>query len=112
LVSDDEDDYEAASDSDSPSSSEADDQEQEFRHIEVADDERNTAQSTATSEPKPGPSLNPTPQAAPIAHPLMRSRSKRSVLPFDRDEDDQRMSFVHHPNQDQSKTKRADKKKK
>lgn len=110
LVSDDEDDYEAASDSDSPSSSEADDQEQEFRHIEVADDERNTAQSTAASESKPGPSLNPTPQAAPIAHPLKRSRSKRSVLPFDRDEDDQRMSFVH-PNQDASKAKRADRKK-
>lgn len=110
LVSDDEDDYEAASDSDSPSSSEADEQEQEFRHIEVADDERNTAQSTTTSEPKPGPSLNPTPQAAPIAHPLKRSRSKRSVLPFDRDEDDQRMSFVH-PNQDGSKPKRADPKK-
>ncbi|CAI7616883.1 unnamed protein product [Penicillium pancosmium] len=110
LVSDDEDDYEAASDSDSPSSSEADEQEEEFRHIEVADDERNTAQSTTTSEPKPGPSLNPTPQAAPIAHPLKRSRSKRSVLPFDRDEDDQRMSFVH-PNQDAPKPKRADPKK-
>lgn len=109
LVSDDEDDYEAASDSDSPSSSEADDQEQEFRHIEVADDERNTAQSTTTSEPKPGPSLNPTPQTAPIAHPLKRSRSKMSMMPFDRDEEDQRRSFVH-PSQDPSKTKRADQK--
>lgn len=111
LVSDDEDDYEAASDSDSPSSSVADDQDQEFRHIEVADDERNTSQSTAATEPKPGPSLNPAPQAAPISNPLKRSRSKMSMMPFDCDEEDQCRTFVH-PNQDASKTKRADQKQK
>jgi len=109
LVSDDEDDYEVASDSDSPSSSEADEQEQEFRHIEVADDERNTAQSTTTTEPKPGPSLNPPPQAAPLPRPMKRSRSKMSMMHFDRDEEDSPMGFVQ-PSQDPSQTKRADQK--
>ncbi|KAJ5691408.1 hypothetical protein N7488_012143 [Penicillium malachiteum] len=65
LVSDDEDDYEAASDSDSPDSSEAGDDEEEFRHIEVQDDERSTAPSAPT-ESKPGPSLKTAmPQTTP-----------------------------------------------
>ncbi|KAJ6036128.1 hypothetical protein N7540_000407 [Penicillium herquei] len=65
LVSDDEDDYEAASDSDSPDSSEAGDDEEEFRHIEVQDDERSTAPSAPT-ESKPGPSLKTSmPQTTP-----------------------------------------------
>jgi hypothetical protein len=73
LVSDDEDDYEAASDSDSPDS----DHEEEFRHIEVQDDERTTAPSAPTTESKPGPSLNTSlPQtAAPLSKPLKRSQS-------------------------------------
>ncbi|KAF7712760.1 Uncharacterized protein PECH_007334 [Penicillium ucsense] len=79
LVSDDEDDYEAASDSDSPSSSEADEEEQEFRHIEVEDDERAGAPSTAAApEPKSGPALaDPRSQTtAPIPKPPKHNRKK------------------------------------
>jgi ADA HAT complex component 1 len=105
LVSDDEDDYEAASDSDSPSSSEADEEEQEFRHIEVEDDERAGAPSAAAAEPKPGPSLtNPGPQAAPtLSNPLKQSRSKKmsKVGTFgDRRRDDQQVNFMHSGNED------------
>lgn len=91
LVSDDEDDYEAASDSDSPPSSEADDQEQEFRHIQVEDDER--AAAPATTEAKPGPSLaSPAPNPGPPVQPLKRSRSKKiSSMAFDED----RVGYVH-----------------
>jgi ADA HAT complex component 1 len=85
LVSDDEDDYEAASDSDSPPSSEADEEEQEFRHIQVEDDER--AAAPTTTEAKPGPSLaTPAPQPGPPVQPLKRSRSKKiSGMGFDDD---------------------------
>ncbi|KAJ5489425.1 hypothetical protein N7539_004315 [Penicillium diatomitis] len=79
LVSDDEDDYEAASDSDSPSSSEADEEEQEFRHIEVEDDERAGAPSTAAApEPKSGPALaDPRSQTtAPIPKPPKHNRKR------------------------------------
>lgn len=105
LVSDDEDDYEAASDSDSPSPSEADEEEQEFRHIEVEDDERPGAPSAATAEPKPGPSLtNPGPQGAPtLPNPLKQSRSKKmSLAPTfgDRRRDDQQVDFMHPGNED------------
>jgi ADA HAT complex component 1 len=91
LVSDDEDDYEAASDSDSPPSSEADDQEQEFRHIQVEDDER--AAAPTTTEAKPGPSLaSPAPNPGPPVQPLKRSRSKKiSSMTFDED----RVGYVH-----------------
>ncbi|CAG8375206.1 unnamed protein product [Penicillium salamii] len=83
LVSDDEDDYEAASDSDSPPS-EADEEEQAFRHIQVEDDER-AAAAPAAAEAKPGPSLaNPAPQPGPPVQPIKRSRSKKiSGMPFD-----------------------------
>ncbi|KAJ5099065.1 hypothetical protein N7532_006066 [Penicillium argentinense] len=86
LVSDDEDDYdEAAYDSDGPSSSESGDQDQD-RHIEVADDERNTTQSTAPADPKARKGLkNPAPQA-PISKPLKRSHSKMSMMGMDSDE--------------------------
>lgn len=111
LVSDDEDDYEAASDSDSPSSSEADEEEQEFRHIEVEDDERAGAPSATTTEPKPGPSLtNPGPQAAPtLSKPLKQNRSKKmSMVPGfgDRRRDDEQVNFVH-PSTEEAKLKRA-----
>ncbi|KAF3384931.1 hypothetical protein F1880_002143, partial [Penicillium rolfsii] len=109
LVSDDEDDYEAASDSDSPSSSEADEEEQEFRHIEVEDDERAGAPSAATAEPKPGPSLtNPGPQAAPtLSNPLKQSRSKKMSLPptfADRRRDDPQVNFMH-PSKEEAQLK-------
>ncbi|CAG7921537.1 unnamed protein product [Penicillium olsonii] len=92
LVSDDEDDYEAASDSDSPPSSEADEEEQAFRHIQVEDDER-AAAAPAAAEAKPGPSLaNPAPQPGPPVQQLKRSRSKKiSGLTFD----DERVGYVH-----------------
>lgn len=111
LVSDDEDDYEAASDSDSPSSSEADEEEQEFRHIEVEDDERAGAPSAATTEAKPGPSLtNPGPQAAPtLSQPLKQSRSKKlSMVPSfgDRRRDDKQVGFGHTGNEE-TQLKRA-----
>jgi ADA HAT complex component 1 len=111
LVSDDEDDYEAASDSDSPSSSEADEEEQEFRHIEVEDDERAGAPSAATTEAKPGPSLtNPGPQAAPtLSQPLKQSRSKKlSMVPSfgDRRCDDKQVGFGHTGNEE-TQLKRA-----
>lgn len=111
LVSDDEDDYEAASDSDSPTSSEADEEEQEFRHIEVEDDERAGAPSSATTEAKPGPSLtNPGPQATPtLSKPLKQSRSKKmSVVPTfgDRRRDEEQVSFVH-PSSEEAKLKRS-----
>lgn len=92
LVSDDEDDYEAASDSDSPSSSEAGDQDQDFRHIEVQDDERAAAPPAA--EAKPGPSLaSPAPQPAPtLSKPMKKSRSKNiSMRPFSDRTQDERM---------------------
>jgi ADA HAT complex component 1 len=97
LVSDDEDDYEVASDSDSTSSSEAGDQDQDFRHIEVEDDERNAAPSAA-AEAKPGPSLaSPAPQPAPtLSKPLKKSRSKNiSMMPFNGRGQDERMKYVH-----------------
>jgi ADA HAT complex component 1 len=111
LVSDDEDDYEAAYDSDSPSSSEADEEEQEFRHIEVEDDERAGAPSAATAEPKPGPSLtNPGPQAAPtLSNPLKQSRSKKmSLAPTfgDRRRDDKQAHFMH-PSNEEAQLKRS-----
>ncbi|OQD77857.1 hypothetical protein PENDEC_c002G00980 [Penicillium decumbens] len=97
LVSDDEDDYEAASDSDSPSSSEAGDQDQHFRHIEVEDDERTTAPSAA-AEPKPGPSLaSPAPQPAPtLSKPLKKSRSKNISMmqPFSDHGQDKHVNYV------------------
>ncbi|KAJ5137998.1 hypothetical protein N7526_004231 [Penicillium atrosanguineum] len=92
LVSDDEDDYEAASDSDSPSSSEAGDQDQDFRHIEVQDDERAAAPPAA--EAKPGPSLaSSAPQPAPtLSKPMKKSRSKNiSMMPFSERTQDERM---------------------
>ncbi|KAJ5859751.1 hypothetical protein N7534_005028 [Penicillium rubens] len=110
LVSDDEDDYEVASDSDSPASSEEDEQEQEFRHIHVEDDERAAAPS-ATAEAKPGPSLaSPAPQSGPpLSQPLKRSRSKKisSIVPFG-DNDDQHVGYIHSPSADNAaKAKRA-----
>ncbi|CAI7583495.1 unnamed protein product [Penicillium glandicola] len=108
LVSDDEDDYEAASDSDSPASSEADEEEQEFRHIQVEDDERAAAPSAA-AEAKPGPSLaSPAPQPGPtLSQPLKRSRSKKisSIVPFS-DTDDQRVGYLHSA-ENAAKAKRA-----
>ncbi|KAJ5689692.1 hypothetical protein N7462_004084 [Penicillium macrosclerotiorum] len=112
LVSDDEDDYEAASDSDSPSSSEAGEQDEEFRHIQVEDDERaGAAPTAAAAEAKPGPSLtNPGHQPAPtLSRPLKQSRPRNlsMVTPFgDHNRDDQRVNFVH-PNGDDAKMKRA-----
>ncbi|KAJ5777225.1 hypothetical protein N7520_000471 [Penicillium odoratum] len=116
LVSDDEDDYEAASDSDSPSSSEADDHEEDFRHIEVQDDERTTAPS-APAEPKPGPSLaNPMSQTAPpIPKPMKQGRPALSY--GDRTRDDQfnhlrdipnpvNFTRPHAPSEDPSNTPR------
>jgi ADA HAT complex component 1 len=101
LVSDDEDDYEAASDEDSLSSSEADEQEEEFRHIHVEDDER-AAAAPAAAEAKPGPSLaSPAPQSAtPLSQPLKRSRSKKmGMVPFGESDDAHhgrtRVGFVH-----------------
>ncbi|KAJ5420199.1 hypothetical protein N7465_002718 [Penicillium sp. CMV-2018d] len=110
LVSDDEDDYEAASDSDSPPSSEADEQEQEFRHIQVEDDERAAAPSAA-AEAKPGPSLaSPAPQSGPpLSQPLKRSRSKKisSIVPFS-DNDDQHVSYPYSASaENAAKAKRA-----
>lgn len=100
LVSDYEDDYEAASESDAPSSSESG--EQDFSHIEVEDDERTAAPSTAAAEAKPGPSLSgPGPRPAPtLSKPLKRSRPKKisSIVPsFNDDKDDKRVSFVRPP---------------
>ncbi|KAJ6150867.1 hypothetical protein N7470_007461 [Penicillium chermesinum] len=94
LVSDDEDDYEAASDSDGPDSSEAGDHEEEFRHIEVQDDERQ-APAAPAPEAKPGPSLaNPTPQPASTLQQLKQSRQQNiPLMPFDSRDDDPR-SFV------------------
>ncbi|KAJ5086391.1 hypothetical protein NUU61_007698 [Penicillium alfredii] len=112
LVSDDEDDYEAASESDSPSSSEADDQDEEFRHIQVEDDERTAAPSTATTEAKSGPSLAaPAPQSAPtLSQPLKRSRSNKMssmVPPFsDHGNEDTRVNFGH-PAENPAKSQRA-----
>ncbi|OQD84611.1 hypothetical protein PENANT_c012G00448 [Penicillium antarcticum] len=101
LVSDDEDDYEAASDEDGLSSSEADEQEEEFRHIHVEDDER-AAAAPAAAEAKPGPSLaSPAPQSAtPLSQPLKRSRSKKmGMVPFGESDDARqnhtRVGFVH-----------------
>ncbi|OQE06597.1 hypothetical protein PENVUL_c017G07367 [Penicillium vulpinum] len=110
LVSDDEDDYEAASDSDSPASSEADEQEQEFRHIQVEDDERAAAPSAA-AEAKPGPSLaSPAPQPGPpLSQPLKRSRSKKisSIVPFS-DDDNQHVGYLHSTSaENAAKAKRA-----
>ncbi|KAJ5185899.1 hypothetical protein N7491_006230 [Penicillium cf. griseofulvum] len=110
LVSDDEDDYEAASDSDSPASSEADEQEQEFRHIQVEDDERAAAPSAA-AEAKPGPSLaSPAPQSGPpLSQPLKRGRSNKisSIVPFS-DNDDQHVGFLHSNSaENAAKAKRA-----
>lgn len=110
LVSDDEDDYEAASDSDSPAPSEADEQEQEFRHIHVEDDERAAAPS-ATAEAKPGPSLaSPAPQSGPpLSQPLKRSRSKKisSIVPFS-DNDDQHVGYPYSASaENAAKAKRA-----
>ncbi|OQE80138.1 hypothetical protein PENNAL_c0048G02629 [Penicillium nalgiovense] len=110
LVSDDEDDYEAASDSDSPAPSETDEQEQEFRHIHVEDDERAAAPS-ATAEAKPGPSLaSPAPQSGPpLSQPLKHSRSKKisSIVPFS-DNDDQHVGYIHSASADNAaKAKRA-----
>lgn len=105
LVSDDEDDYEAASDSDSPSSSEAGDQDQDFRHIEVEDDERTAAPPAA--EAKPGPSLaSPAPQPAPtLSKPLKKSRSKNiSMMPFSDRSQDERVNYVR-PTEDPSQRK-------
>lgn len=96
LVSDDEDDYEAASDSDSPESSEAGDHDEEFRHIEVQDDDRNQAPA-APPEPKPGPSLaNPTPQPASLPKQLKQSRPQNiAMMPFaDHTRDDEPVSLV------------------
>lgn len=108
LVSDDEDDYEAASDSDSPASSEADEEDQEFRHIHVEDDERAAAPSAA-AEAKPGPSLaSPAPQTGPpLSQPLKRSRSKKisSIVPFS-DNDDQHVGYLNS-SADNAKTKCA-----
>jgi len=111
LVSDDDDDYEAASDCDSPSCSEADEEDQEFRHIEVEDDDRAGAPSAATTEAKPGPSLtNPGPQAAPtLSQPLKQSRSKKlSMVPSfgDRRRDDKQAGFRHTGNEE-TQPKRA-----
>lgn len=89
LVSDDEDDYEVASDEDGLSSSEADEEEEEFRHIHVEDDER-AAAAPAAAEAKPGPSLaSPAPQSAtPLSQPLKRSRSKKmGMVPFGESDD-------------------------
>lgn len=106
LVSDDEDDYEAVSDSDSSSACDAGDQDQEFRHIQVEDDERAAAQSAATAEAKPGPSLtNPSPQTA---QPLKQSRTKKITMMSsfgDRGQGDERVSFVR-PAEDPPQTKR------
>ncbi|KAJ5281860.1 hypothetical protein N7478_007232 [Penicillium angulare] len=93
LVSDDEDDYEAASDSDSPDS----DHEEEFRHIEVQDDERTTAPSAPTTESKPGPSLKTSlpPTAAPLSKPMKQSRPNHlPTMPSfnDRGRDDQQFN--------------------
>jgi ADA HAT complex component 1 len=108
LVSDDEDDYEAASDDDGLSSSEADEQEEEFRHIHVEDDER-AAAAPAAAEAKPGPSLaSPAPQSATtLSQPLKRSRSKKmGMVPFGESDDAHhnhtRVGYVHsteNPNQ-------------
>ncbi|KAJ5160505.1 uncharacterized protein N7482_007509 [Penicillium canariense] len=111
LVSDDEDDYEAASDSDSPTSSEAGDEDQEFRHIEVEDDERTGTPSAAAAEAKPGPSLtNPGPRTAPtLSKPLKQSRSKKLSMapPFgDRGRDGEHVNFVQ-PSSEEAKMKRA-----
>lgn len=97
LVSDDEDDYEAASDSEAPSSSEVDEEEQVFRHIQLEDDER--AAAHATTEAKPGPSLaSPARQPGTPVQALKRSRSKISGVPFD----DDRLRFVH-PDQERDR---------
>ncbi|KAI9039468.1 uncharacterized protein KD926_009342 [Aspergillus affinis] len=104
LVSDDEDDYEEASDSESPgpSSSEAGDHEEDFSHIDVEGDEDGAASSTAT-EPKTAPSM-----AGAAAHPpaslsksLRRGNSRKkeqvissSVVPLNRARDERRVSFV------------------
>jgi ADA HAT complex component 1 len=75
LVSDDEDDYEAASDS---SSSEMDEEEQEFRHIQVEDDERSAAPSAAAEAKSSSSLTSPAPQSAqPLPQPLKRKRSKK-----------------------------------
>jgi ADA HAT complex component 1 len=110
LVSDDEDDYEAASDSDSSTPSEADEQEQEFRHIQVEDDERAAAPSAA-AEAKPGPSLaSPAPQSGPpLSQPLKRGRSNKisSMVPFS-DNDDQHVGFFRSTSaENAAKAKRA-----
>ncbi|KAJ5159099.1 uncharacterized protein N7500_008750 [Penicillium coprophilum] len=110
LVSDDEDDYEAASDSDSPPSSEADEEEQEFRHIQVEDDDR-AAVPSATAEAKPGPSLtSPAPQSGPpLPQPLKRGRPNKisSIVPPS-DNDEQHMSYLHSTSaENAAKAKRA-----
>lgn len=112
LVSDDEDDYEEASDSESPgpSSSEAGDREEDFSHIDVEGDEDGTT-SSATNDPKTDPSM-----AGAAAHPSAslpkalrhgNTRKKErvispSVVPMNRDKDERRVSFVSpDPNPDQ-----------
>lgn len=98
LVSDDEDDYEAASDSDSPESSEAGDHEEDFRHIEVQDDERTQAPSAPAPEGKPGPSLaNPPQPASALQKQLKQSRPQNIPMmsPFgDHGRDEEPVSFV------------------
>lgn len=107
LVSDYEDDYEAASDSDSPSSSEADDQDQDFRHIQVADDERSAAPSAGTTEGKQGPSpTNPTPQPNPTLSKQLKQN--KVMMPGFRDQkdDDERVNLVR-PTDDASQHDQA-----
>ncbi|KAJ5794346.1 hypothetical protein N7457_000945 [Penicillium paradoxum] len=96
LVSDDEDDYEAASDSDSPSSSEADEEEQEFRHIHVEDDERAAAPSAAADAKSSSSLASPAPQSAQhLSQPLKRNRPKKisSMVPFS-DKDSHRVGYI------------------
>lgn len=82
LVSDD-DDYDVATDPESPSSSEADEHDPDFQYIEVEDDERSSAPSTASTEEKRTTSLaDPTSQPPPsLAKPLKDSRSKKIMVP-------------------------------
>ncbi|PLB43998.1 hypothetical protein P170DRAFT_369681 [Aspergillus steynii IBT 23096] len=105
LVSDDEDDYEEASDSESlgPSSSEAGDHEEDFSHIDVAGDEDGTA-SSATTDPKTHPRISGAAAhpSASLPKPLRRgnARKKERVLsssvvpPLNRDRDERRVSFA------------------
>ncbi|KAH8425757.1 uncharacterized protein LDX57_003503 [Aspergillus melleus] len=119
LVSDDEDDYEEASDSESPgpSSSEAGDHEEDFSHINVEGDEDSPASSTAT-DPKTAPSMGGAAAhpSASLSKSLRRGNARTkeqvissSVVPLNRDKDERRVSFVSpdtSPEKDQKDPKR------